>query len=73
MKNMEARYREIESLVDGLGYRFDAIDGAFYSTDPDEADNNLSVEWKQMRQALGNEVGEEEFRDFVAWKQTKTQ
>ena len=61
----DERYREIDGQLDASGWNYNPESKDFESTEPDEDDNAMTVEWKELLGSLSG-VSEEELREYVA-------
>jgi hypothetical protein len=64
----DERFHEIDIAVEDAGFSYDPISETFLSSDPAEADNNLSFEWHTLSNSLPG-ITREEFAEYVSRKQ----
>jgi hypothetical protein len=68
MTEKEARFIEIDALVDGAGLAFNPITSRFDGTSEADKDNNVDYGPTDARDFLGDDVTDEEWDEYVAWK-----
>lgn len=60
----DERFHEIADQLDEIGWSYNPAARQFQSTDEDETDDSLSIEWQEILEALSG-VTEEELQEYV--------
>lgn len=68
MTEQETRFHHIDILVEDSGHSYNPLTERFEATVGTDAENNLDHDWQSLRTSLAEEVGEEEFREYMHWK-----
>ena len=63
----DERSREIDGQLDESGWNYNPVSKDFESTEPDEDESVMTLEWKELLGSLAG-VSEEELREYVARK-----